>query len=125
MGFIGTTCTALPVNTQVAASYMAIPPAPMFPLYGGPFNSVSGLVSKTWYRIRIPIAFDQYQADLCISKIPLTDSPKVRPDRDSIGSTSTDCIWTGSRAPCSLESERCNTFIDTWQTGAERRLDTE
>jgi len=68
VGLIGTTCTALPVNTQVAASYMAIPPAPIFPLSGGPFNSVPGLVSKTWYRMRIPFAFDQCQSELSILK---------------------------------------------------------
>ncbi len=39
-------------------------------------NSVSGLVSKIWYRI----PFDQ--SELSISKIPLTDSPRVRPGRD-------------------------------------------
>jgi len=31
-------------------------------------------------------------------EIPPTDSPKVRPGCDPIGSTSTDCICTGSRA---------------------------
>ena len=36
-------------------------------------NSVSGLVSKVWYRI----PFDQ--SELSISKIPPTDSPTVRP----------------------------------------------
>jgi hypothetical protein len=39
-------------------------------------NSVSGLVSKFWYRI----PFDQ--SELSISKIPPTDSPKVRPGYD-------------------------------------------
>ena len=38
-------------------------------------NSVSGLVSKVWYRI----PFDQ--SELSISKIPPTDSPTVRPGR--------------------------------------------
>jgi len=39
-------------------------------------NSVSGLVSKIWYRI----PFDQ--SELSISRIPPTDSPEVRPGRD-------------------------------------------
>jgi len=38
--------------------------------------SVSGLVSNVWYRI----PFDQSQ--LSVSKIPPTDSPKVRPGYD-------------------------------------------
>jgi len=40
-------------------------------------NSVSGLVSKIWHRI----LFDQ--SELSIYKIPPTDSPTVRPGRDS------------------------------------------
>jgi len=39
-------------------------------------NSVSGLVSMMWYRIPFN------QSELSISKIPPTDSPKVRPGRD-------------------------------------------
>ena len=39
-------------------------------------TSVSGLVSKVWYRI----PFDQ--SKLYVSEIPPTDSPKVRPGYD-------------------------------------------
>jgi hypothetical protein len=43
---------------------------------GCPLNSVSGLVSNIWYRI----PFDQ--SELSIARIPLSDSPTVRPGRD-------------------------------------------
>jgi len=39
-------------------------------------NSVSGLVSKLWYRSPFN------QSELPVSKIPPTDSPKVRPGRE-------------------------------------------
>ena len=42
----------------------------------GSLNSVSGLVSKMWYRIPFN------QSELSISKFPPSDSPTVRPDRD-------------------------------------------
>ena len=41
----------------------------------GWLNSVSGLVSKLWYRCPLD------QSELSISKIPPTDSPTVRPGR--------------------------------------------
>jgi len=51
-------------------------PEPYLALLHLNLNSVSGLVSKVWYRI----PFDQ--SELSISKISPTDSPKVRPGYD-------------------------------------------
>jgi len=60
-----------------AASAQGLPESTLKVKSGGlHLNSVSGLVSKIWYRI----PFDQ--SELSISRIPPTGSPTVGPGRD-------------------------------------------
>jgi hypothetical protein len=75
-------CAHLPPDQQLDMLGQQAAPCnnrskPPFNTFANPrvLNSVSGLVSITWYRI----LFDQ--SELSISEIPPTDSPKVRPGR--------------------------------------------
>ena len=61
-------------ETRVEAALSAGPYAPA--LFRLALNSVSGLISKMWYRI----PFDQSEQSK--AKIPPTASPETRPGRD-------------------------------------------